>query len=89
MTGSILSLSLGQVEFGMNAEAQRFLSKSGKALSEAVNAFTFDMNTLVNKTIEDTMINAKKYEAARWVEILLPVSRTVHIQVNIRSKYEH
>lgn len=49
----------------MNAEAQKFLSKSGETLSEAINAFTSDMNTLVNKTIEDTMINAKKYEAAR------------------------
>ncbi|XP_068164574.1 arfaptin-1-like [Antennarius striatus] len=53
------------VEFGVNAEAQRFLSKSGQALSEAINVFTADMKTLVNKTIEDTMINAKQYEAAR------------------------
>lgn len=53
------------VEFGLNAEAQKFLSKSGETLTEAINAFTSDMNTLVNKTIEDTMINAKKYEAAR------------------------
>ncbi|KAK5606248.1 hypothetical protein CRENBAI_024546 [Crenichthys baileyi] len=53
------------VEFGMNAEAQRFLSKSTGILESAINSFTFDMNTLVNKTIEDTMINAKQYEAAR------------------------
>ncbi|XP_035508858.1 arfaptin-1-like [Morone saxatilis] len=53
------------VEFGLNAEAQKFLCKSGEALAEAINAFTLDMNTLVNKTIEDTMINAKKYDAAR------------------------
>nr|XP_046237042.1 arfaptin-1-like [Scatophagus argus]XP_046237043.1 arfaptin-1-like [Scatophagus argus] len=53
------------VEFGLNAEAQKFLSKSGQSLSGAINAFTSDMNTLINKTIEDTMINAKKYEAAR------------------------
>ncbi len=52
----------------MNAEAQRFMSKSGEALTAAINAFTSDMNTLVNKTIEDTMINAKQYETARWVE---------------------
>lgn len=51
----------------MNAEAQKFLSKSGKTLAEAVGTFTSDMNTLVNKTIEDTMINAKQYEAVRWV----------------------
>lgn len=51
----------------MNAEAQKHLSKSTEALSAAVGAFTADMNTLVNKTMEDTMINAKQYEAVRWV----------------------
>lgn len=73
VTVTILNF-LCQVEFGMNGEAQKFLSKSGETLSEAINAFTSDMNTLVNKTIEDTMINAKKYEAARWVENTLSVS---------------
>ncbi|XP_059210949.1 arfaptin-1-like [Centropristis striata] len=53
------------VEFGVNAEAQKFLSKSGETLTTAINSFTSDMNTLVNKTIEDTMISAKQYEAAR------------------------
>ncbi|XP_060887651.1 arfaptin-1-like [Labrus mixtus] len=53
------------VEFGLNADAQNFLSKSGESLTESINTFTSDMNTLVSKTIEDTMINAKKYEAAR------------------------
>ncbi|XP_029938857.1 arfaptin-1-like [Salarias fasciatus] len=53
------------VEFGMNAEAQKFLSKSGETLTTAINAFTSDMNTLVNKTIEDTMINVRLYESAR------------------------
>ncbi|XP_011471701.1 arfaptin-1-like isoform X2 [Oryzias latipes] len=53
------------VEFGVNAEAQKHLSKSTEALSAAVGAFTADMNTLVNKTMEDTMINAKQYEAVR------------------------
>ncbi|XP_054912302.1 arfaptin-1-like [Poeciliopsis prolifica] len=53
------------VEFDMNAEAQKFLSKSTETLQSAINTFTSDMNTLVNKTIEDTMINAKQYEAAR------------------------
>lgn len=62
------SFHLRQVEFGVNAEAQKFLSKSGETLTAAINAFTSDMNTLVNKTIEDTMINAKQYETARWVE---------------------
>ncbi|XP_055012051.1 arfaptin-1-like isoform X2 [Boleophthalmus pectinirostris] len=53
------------VEFGLNAEAQRFLGKSGETLSAAVNSFTSDMNTLLNKTIEDTMINAKQYDNVR------------------------
>lgn len=59
---------LSQVEFGVNAEAQKFLSKSGETLTVAVNSFISDMNTLINKTIEDTMINAKQYEAIRCVE---------------------
>ncbi|XP_040887641.1 arfaptin-1-like isoform X2 [Toxotes jaculatrix] len=53
------------VAFGVNAEAQKFLSKSGETLVAAINSFTSDMNTLVNKTIEDTMINGKQYEAVR------------------------
>ncbi|KAM9836531.1 arfaptin-1-like isoform 2-T6 [Aulostomus maculatus] len=53
------------VAFGMNAEAQKFLSKSGETLMVAINAFTSDMNTLVTRTIEDTMVNAKQYEAVR------------------------
>lgn len=63
-----------QVEFSVNAEAQKFLSKSGKTLSDAIGAFTFDMDTLIHKTMEDTLINARKYEAARWVHFLFPVS---------------
>lgn len=62
------------MEFSVNGEAQTFLSKSGQTLSQALIAFTTDMNTLINKTIEDTMINAKQYEAARWVGRTLPVS---------------
>lgn len=66
------------MEFGLNAEAQKFLSRSGKTLAESISAFTSDMNTLVNKTIEDTMINAKQYEAARSVEthFLFPAQHT-------------
>lgn len=53
------------VEFGVNAEAQKFVSKSGETLTAAINDFTSNMDTLISKTIEDTMINAKQYEAAR------------------------
>ncbi|XP_056156309.1 arfaptin-1-like [Lampris incognitus] len=52
-------------EFGLNADTQKFLSRTGETLVEAVNSFTANMNTLVNKTIEDTMINVKQYETAR------------------------
>ncbi|KAM9426221.1 arfaptin-1-like isoform 1-T2 [Pholidichthys leucotaenia] len=61
---SVKSPSL-YAEFGMNAEAQRFLAKSGETLTEAINTFTSDLNTLINKTIEDTMSNARQYEAIR------------------------
>lgn len=52
----------------MNAEAQKFLCKSGETLTAAINSFTADMNTLVNRTMEDTMVSVRQYEAARWVE---------------------
>lgn len=64
-------LRLLQVEFGVNADAQRFLSKSGKTLSDAISTFTADVDTLVHRTMEDTMDKARQYQAARWV---LPVS---------------
>lgn len=72
-----------QVEFGLNAEAQKFLSKSGKTLAAAVSTFTSDMNTLVNKTIEDTMINAKQYEAVRWVGTSCVLS-SIQVRVTCR-----
>lgn len=56
-----------QVEFSVNADAQKFLSKSGKTLADAIGAFTADMDTLINKTMEDTLVNARQYQAARWV----------------------
>lgn len=62
-----------QVEFNVNADAQKFLSKSGQTLSDAIGAFTSDMNTLIHKTMEDTMINARQYEVARSEHFLFPV----------------
>lgn len=53
------------MEFSANAEAQKFLSKSGKTLAAAIGAFTADMDTLINKTMEDTLVNARQYQAAR------------------------
>ncbi|XP_026216031.1 arfaptin-1 isoform X2 [Anabas testudineus] len=52
-------------EFGYNADTQKLLSKNGETLLGAINFFISSVNTLVEKTIEDTMINIKQYEIAR------------------------
>ncbi|XP_028833866.1 arfaptin-1 isoform X1 [Denticeps clupeoides] len=52
-------------EFSYNADTQRLLSKNGDTLLGAIHFFIASVNTLVDKTIEDTMINIKQYEAAR------------------------
>lgn len=54
-----------QEEFGYNADTQKLLSKNGETLLGAINFFIASVNTLVDKTIEDTMINIKQYETAR------------------------
>ncbi|KAI4884211.1 hypothetical protein NFI96_032137 [Prochilodus magdalenae] len=51
-------------EFGYNAETQKLLSKNGETLLGAIQFFIASVNTLVDKTIEDTMVNIKQYEAA-------------------------
>lgn len=50
----------------MNADAQRFLSRSGRTLADAIGTFTADVDTLVHRTMEDTMDKARQYQAARW-----------------------
>ncbi|XP_042283824.1 arfaptin-1 isoform X3 [Thunnus albacares] len=52
-------------EFGYNADTQKLLSKNGETLLGAINFFISSVNTLVDKTIEDTMLNIKQYEIAR------------------------
>ncbi|XP_051561005.1 arfaptin-1 isoform X2 [Myxocyprinus asiaticus] len=52
-------------EFGYNAETQKHLAKNGETLLGAINFFISNVKTLVDKTIEDTMINIKQYETAR------------------------
>ncbi|KAJ8335681.1 hypothetical protein SKAU_G00390230 [Synaphobranchus kaupii] len=52
-------------EFGFNADTQKLLSKNGETLLGAINFFIASVNTLVDKTIEDTLINIKQYEASR------------------------
>lgn len=53
------------VEFGMNADAQHFLSKQGAELGVAMGSFSSEINTLVSRTIEDTMMNVKQYHSHR------------------------
>uniref|UniRef100_UPI00398F34C3 arfaptin-1 isoform X5 n=1 Tax=Pristiophorus japonicus TaxID=55135 RepID=UPI00398F34C3 len=52
-------------EFGYNAETQKLLCKNGETLLGAINFFIASVNTLVNKTIEDTLMAVKHYENAR------------------------
>ncbi|XP_013855378.1 arfaptin-1 [Austrofundulus limnaeus] len=52
-------------EFGYNAETQKLLSKNGETLLAAIHFFISSVDTLVDKTIEDTMLNIKQYEVAR------------------------
>ncbi|XP_056891013.1 arfaptin-1 isoform X2 [Takifugu flavidus] len=52
-------------EFGYNADTQKLLAKNGETLLGAINFFISSVNTLVDKTIEDTMLNIKQYEFAR------------------------
>uniref|UniRef100_A0AAY4EL78 AH domain-containing protein n=1 Tax=Denticeps clupeoides TaxID=299321 RepID=A0AAY4EL78_9TELE len=52
-------------EFGYNAETQKLLCKNGETLLGAINFFVASINTLVNKTMEDTLMTIKMYENAR------------------------
>lgn len=54
-----------QEEFGYNADTQKLLAKNGETLLGAINFFIASVNTLVNKTIEDTLLTVKQYETAR------------------------
>ena len=54
-----------QDEFLYNADTQKALVKSGEQLIAAMNFFVSSVNTLCNKTMEDTIATVKQYEAAR------------------------
>ncbi|CAG7833150.1 unnamed protein product [Allacma fusca] len=54
-----------QQEFLYNAETQRNLQKNGEILLSALNFFLSSVNTLCNKTIEDTIITIRQYENSR------------------------
>lgn len=60
------SLLCLQEEFGYNADTQKLLAKNGETLLGAINFFIANVNTLVNKTIEDTLLTVKQYESARY-----------------------
>lgn len=52
-------------DFSANAETQRQLFKHGEALIKNLNSFVSNLNTLCNKTIDDTLLTIRNYEAAR------------------------
>ena len=54
-----------QQEFLYNAEAQRNLTKNGQQLLASLNFFVSSVNTIVNKTMEDSLATVKMYETAR------------------------
>ncbi|XP_041652511.1 arfaptin-2-like isoform X2 [Cheilinus undulatus] len=54
-----------QDEFGYNAETQKLLCKNGESLLGAISFFVSSVDTLVNKTMEDTLMTIKHYENAR------------------------
>ena len=54
-----------QNEFNCSAKSQRSLVKNGEVLLDALDFFTSNLNTLVNKTMEDSIITVKAYESAR------------------------
>ncbi|KAH8346485.1 hypothetical protein KR084_001394 [Drosophila pseudotakahashii] len=54
-----------QKEFTCNSETQRNLTKNGELLLNALNFFISSVNTLCNKTIDDTLLTIRHYETAR------------------------
>uniref|UniRef100_A0A096LWU5 AH domain-containing protein n=1 Tax=Poecilia formosa TaxID=48698 RepID=A0A096LWU5_POEFO len=70
-------------EFGYNADTQRLLSKNGETLLAAINFFISSVDTLVDKTIEDTMINIKQYETASMRRVEYDAYRTDLEELNL------
>ncbi|XP_072933626.1 arfaptin-2-like [Epargyreus clarus] len=54
-----------QQQFLYNADTQRSLTRNGDTLLAALHFFNSALNTLTNKTIEDTLLTIRQYEAAR------------------------
>lgn len=86
-------------DFKQNAAMLKNLSKNGEKLILALKFFSSNLNTLVNKTIEDTMITIRCYEKARLeydaeknsVSNLLPaqaVTTNTEKLISTKAKYE-
>ncbi|XP_063365113.1 arfaptin-2 [Cydia amplana] len=54
-----------QTQFLYNADTQRALTRHGDTLLAALHFFNNSLNTLTNKTMEDTLLTIRQYEAAR------------------------
>lgn len=52
-------------EFSSNSEIQRQLVRQGEILIHDLGLFTSNLRTLCRKTIEDTLLTIRNYEAAR------------------------
>lgn len=67
-----------QEEFLYNSETQRNLTKNGETLLGALNFFVSSVNTLCNKTIEDTLLTVRQYETARCANIIIYICNILH-----------
>ena len=66
-----------QQEFLFNAEAQRNLTKNGQQLLASLNFFVSSVNTIVNKTMEDSLATVKifsKYLHEKYFNITKNIS---------------
>ncbi|XP_038207243.1 arfaptin-2 [Zerene cesonia] len=54
-----------QNQFLYNADTQRSLTRNGETLLAALHFFNNALNTLTNKSMEDTLLTIRQYEAAR------------------------
>ena len=86
-------------DFKQNAMMLKNLSKNGEKLILALKFFSSNLNTLVHKTIEDTMITIRCYEKARLeydaeknsVSNLLPaqaVTANTEKLISTKARYE-
>ncbi|XP_053201475.1 arfaptin-2-like [Panonychus citri] len=64
VNNSLSSLNLS-ADFRQNAEMLRLVSKNGEKLILALRFFCSNLSTLVNKTIDDTIVTIRQFEQAR------------------------